>query len=320
MRELLVIWPIISVNELRNNVALTERMMTTYLDKTASLTAAARRIICDKSTEAPHTGRYNDVVSMGSYLCRRCGLALFRADSQFSASCGWPSFDVEIAEAVRPRPDSDGRRMEILCARCDGHLGHVFHGEQYTAKNCRHCVNSASIDFVQDNIVKDSEEAVLAGGCFWGVEYFLNRIPGVLKVEVGYTGGTIADPTYEEVCTGKSGHYEAVRVVFDSAQTNYSSVVKRFFEIHDPTQRAGQGPDLGQQYQSAVFYYNKTQYEQAEVLMNALRAKGYDVATRLLAAQPFWPAEDYHQHYYAKHDKLPYCHQPVARFDRDVHQ
>lgn len=288
--------------------------MTAFLDKTASLTPAARRIICDKSTEAPHTGIYNDVAFMGSYLCRRCGLALFRADSQFSASCGWPSFDEDIAKAVKQLPDPDGRRMEILCTRCDAHLGHVFIGEQYTAKNCRHCVNSASIDFVRDNTVKDSEEALLAGGCFWGVEYFLNRLPGVLKVEVGYMGGALADPTYEEVCSGKSGHYEVARVVFDVAKTDYSTVLKRFFEIHDPTQRTGQGPDLGQQYQSAVFYYNKKQYEQTDALINILRAKGYDVATRLIEAQPFWPAEEYHQQYYAKHDKLPYCHQPVERF------
>lgn len=289
--------------------------MANFLDKAASLTPVARHIIFDKSTEAPHCGIYNEVVSSGSYLCRRCGLALFRADNQFSASCGWPSFDENITEAVKKIPDDDGRRMEILCARCDGHLGHVFLGEQYTIKNCRHCVNSASIDFVHDSTVLDSEEAIIAGGCFWGVEHFLNQIPGVLKVEVGYSGGIIADPSYEDVCSGKSGHYEVARVVYDVAKTNYSAILKRFFEIHDPTQRTGQGPDLGQQYQSAVFYYNKPQYEQAEALIMKLREKGYDVATRLVAAQPFWPAEDYHQQYYAKHNKLPYCHQPVARFE-----
>ena len=162
--------------------------MGEYLDKTASLTPAARHIICDKSTESPHTGVYNEVASMGSYLCRRCGLALFRAHSQFSAGCGWPSFDKDIAHAVKQVPDNDGRRMEILCSRCDGHLGHVFIGEHYTAKNSRYCVNSAAIDFVNSGTVMDSEEAILAGGCFWGVDYHLNHIPGVLKIEVGYSG------------------------------------------------------------------------------------------------------------------------------------
>lgn len=285
------------------------------IDKTASLTPIAQRIICDKATEAPHSGHYNDVLSHGSYLCRRCGLALFRAHSQFSASCGWPSFDADIAGAVKEVPDFDGRRTEILCARCDGHLGHVFIGEHYTANNRRYCVNSESIDFVMDSKVLDTQEAILAGGCFWGVDYYLKRIPGVLKVEVGYCGGNVANPRYEDVCRGNSGHFEAVRVIFDSAKTDYAAVLKRFFEIHDPTQRTGQGPDLGQQYQSAVFYYNQEQYDQAERLLQLLKNKGYDTATQLLEVQTFWPAEGYHQDYYARHDKLPYCHQPVARFD-----
>ena len=285
-----------------------------FLDKTASLTPAARHIICDKGTEAPHSGNYNDVAVMGSYLCRRCGLALFRAHSQFSASCGWPSFDEDIAQAVKQSPDRDGQRLEILCTRCDAHLGHVFTGEYLTEKNCRHCVNAASIDFVNDNAVIDTEEALVAGGCFWGVDHYLRLIPGVLKVEVGYSGGTTTNPTYDQICSGSSGHYEVTRVVFDVAKTDYSTVLKRFFEIHDPTQHTGQGADIGQQYQSAVFYYNQAQYEQAEALIQRLRTNGYDVATQLLPAHPFWPAEDYHQNYYAKHDKLPYCHQPVARF------
>jgi len=289
-------------------------MMIDFLDKTAGLTPAAQRIICDKSTEAPHSGVYNDVVTMGSYLCRRCGLALFRAHSQFSASCGWPSFDENIAHAVKQVPERDGRRMEILCSRCDGHLGHVFMGEHFTANNCRHCVNSLAIDFVDDSTVVDSGEAVVAGGCFWGVDYYLRKIPGVLNVEVGYSGGNTTSPTYDEVCRGDTGHYEVARVIFDVAKTDYTTILKRFFEIHDPTQGSGQGPDLGPQYQSAVFYYNQAQYEQLESLINQLRDNGYDVTTRLLAAQPFWPAEAYHQNYYGKFDKMPYCHQPVARF------
>ncbi|ETO92210.1 bifunctional methionine sulfoxide reductase B/A protein [Legionella oakridgensis] len=286
-----------------------------YLDKTGSLIPAARRIICDKATECPHTGAYNTVRSSGSYLCRRCGLALFRADSQFSSGYGWPSFDAEISQAVKEIPDSDGKRIEILCNRCHGHLGHVFTGEYLTAKNRRYCVNSASIDFVTDATVLDSEEAILAGGCFWGVDFFLRQTPGVLKVEVGYSGGMVPEPTYDQVCQGNTGHYEVVRVLFDSSMTNYSKILRRFFEIHDPTQRTGQGPDLGQQYQSAIFYYNQKQREQAEDLILQLRRKGYDVATRLLAVQPFWPAEEYHQDYYGKHGKVPYCHRPVSRFD-----
>ncbi|CEG59010.1 bifunctional methionine sulfoxide reductase B/A protein [Legionella fallonii] len=288
--------------------------MNEYLDKTASLTPAIRRVVCGKATEYPNTGAYNTVMTQGTYLCRRCGLALFRGGSQFHSGCGWPSFDDDIVHAVKQEPDPDGRRMEILCARCDAHLGHVFTGEGFTHKNLRHCVNSASLDFVADNQVLDTEEAIVAGGCFWGVEHFLHQIPGVLRVESGYTGGHTLDPSYEQVCRGSTGHYEAVRVIYDRAKTDYYHILKRFFEIHDPTQRTGQGPDLGQQYQSAVFYFNQEQKSEAESLIQQLRQRGYQVATRLIEAQPWWPAEEYHQNYYMKHRKAPYCHRPMSRF------
>lgn len=289
--------------------------MTPFLDKTAALTPMARRVICDKATEHPHTGAYNTIALQGSYLCRRCGLALFRANSQFSASCGWPSFDNEIAQAIKQSPDEDRMRTEITCSRCDGHLGHIFVGEYMTEKNKRYCVNSTAIDFVEDNSVLDSEEALLAGGCFWGVDYYLRSIPGVLNVEVGYIGGTTTNPTYNDVCNGSTGHYEAARVLYDITKTNYRSILKRFFEIHDPTQRNGQGPDEGPQYQSAVFYYNQHQLMQLESLINELKRNSYNVATHIIPAKPFWPAENYHQNYYAKSKKTPYCHQPVLRFE-----
>lgn len=284
------------------------------LNKQASLTPFATRIICNKATERPHSGLYCDLATQGTYLCRRCGLALFRATAQFSSSCGWPSFDDELAHAVTTYPDPDGQRTEICCARCDGHLGHLFLGEQLTLKNRRYCVNSAAIDFVADNHVTDTEEAIVAGGCFWGVDYYLRRIPGVLQVEVGYCGGHVDNPTYEAVCQGNTGHYESTRVLFNIEKTNYRTILKRFFEIHDPTQANGQGPDLGTQYQSAVFYYNDTQRDIAQCLMDELREGGYDVTTRLLQAEPFWTADDDHQDYYEKHGKQPYCHQPVPRF------
>lgn len=288
--------------------------MNEYLDKTASLTPEVKRVVCQKATEYPHTGAYNTVMTQGTYLCRRCGLALFRGNSQFSSGCGWPSFDGEIEHAVKRKPDVDGVRTEILCDRCDAHLGHVFTGEFFTHNNLRHCVNSASLDFVVDDHVLDTEEAIVAGGCFWGVEYYLRQIPGVLKVESGYIGGTIANPGYDQVCQGNTGHYEAVRVVYDRSKTDYYHVLKRFFEIHDPTQKTGQGPDLGHQYRSAVFYYNQEQLQEAESLIQSLRKLGFQVVTQLLEVTPFWPAEDYHQEYYIKHRKTPYCHRPENRF------
>ena len=288
--------------------------MNAFLDKTASLTPSSRRVICDSATERPHSGGYNTPTTQGTYLCRRCGVALFRADSQFASSCGWPSFDDEIIHAVKQLRDPDGQRIEIRCHRCDSHLGHIFTGEYITEKNRRYCVNSVAIDFVENSLVIDTEEAILAGGCFWGVDYYLKQIPGVLKVEVGYCGGIIVNPTYDDVCRGDSGHYEAVRVVFDTAKTTYETVLRRFFEIHDPTQTNGQGPDVGHQYQSAVFYYNQEQRTKAEQLIAELEQKNYAVTTQMIAVQPFWAAEAYHQDYYVKSGKLPYCHQPVARF------
>lgn len=285
-----------------------------FLDKTASLTPLAKRIICEQATEYPHTGIYNRVPGEGTYLCRRCGIALFTGDSQFVSHCGWPSFDVALTN-VQTIPDSDGMRTEIRCNRCSAHLGHVFTGENLTAKNTRYCVNAASIDLVNDTSVKDTEEAIIAGGCFWGVDYYLRLLPGVLQVEVGYSGGNTENPTYQEVCNGQTGHYEAVRVIYDINKTNYHNVIKRFFEIHDPTQSGGQGPDIGIQYQSAVFYYDEDQKQITINLIQQLKNKGYKVVTKLLTVQTFWPAEEYHQAYYHKHAKMPYCHKPVTRFD-----
>ena len=288
--------------------------MSYFVDKISSIMPGAQAIICDKGTEPPNTGAYHSVELNGSYLCRRCGLTLFRAGSQFNSNCGWPAFDQSISSVVTEIPDSDGIRMEIQCHRCGGHLGHVFTGEFFTSKNKRYCVNSLSMDFVADEAVIDTEEAILAGGCFWGVDYHMRRIHGVLNVEVGYTGGRQDAPTYYEVCHGNTGHYEAVRVIYDVAKTDYRTVLKRFFEIHDPTQQGGQGPDIGGQYQSRVFCYDRKQQDITEELILELIDNGYQIATKIMPVLPFWPAEETHQNYYSKHNQLPYCHQPVQRF------
>ena len=284
------------------------------MDKTASLTPPVRAIIADKDTEEPFSGEYCAPQETGTYLCRRCGLALFRAHDQFHSGCGWPSFDLEIAGQIKRLPDSDGRRTEILCARCDAHMGHVFTGEQYTARNLRHCVNSLSLDFTANETTLDTEEIILAAGCFWGVEHYLQRLSGVLKTEVGYTGGSLNNPSYEAVCRKDSGHFEALRVLFDPKKRNLTDVLKYFFEIHDPSQTDGQGPDLGPQYRSAIFYYTPAQKIAAEKVMTLLTDQGMALATTLHPVTTFWPAEINHQDYYHKHNKTPYCHQWTKRF------
>ena len=158
------------------------------MDKLKTLTPEIVTVVRDQGTEYPHTGKYNVFEGEGTYLCRQCGLALFRSTDKFISSCGWPSFDDELPNAIKRLTDADGRRTEIRCQRCDAHLGHVFMGEGFTEKNQRHCVNSLAIDFVQDGDVIDTEEAIYAGGCFWGVQYLLEQEPGVLFTEVGYTG------------------------------------------------------------------------------------------------------------------------------------
>jgi peptide methionine sulfoxide reductase msrA/msrB len=282
--------------------------------KTKSLPPNALYVVLNKGTEPPFTGPYTDWDGAGSYLCRQCGLTLFRSQAKFHSGCGWPSFDEEIPKAVTQKPDADGRRTEILCARCKAHLGHVFQGEKFTTKDIRHCVNSLSLDFVPDLMVKDTEEAIFAAGCFWGVEYYFKKLPGVLKAEVGYTGGHQTEPTYDEVCQGKTGHVEALRVIYDPTTVTYEQLTRYFFEIHNPTQKNGQGPDLGGQYLSMIFYYDEQQKKTAEGLIQELEKKGYAIATQLAAVTTFWRAEDYHQAYYDKMGKEPYCHRYEKRF------
>lgn len=284
------------------------------MDKSITLTPDVAHIVSDQGTEHPNTGKYNTFDGKGTYVCRRCGLALFRSTNKFLSSCGWPSFDDELSYAIKRLPDQDGRRTEIRCERCDAHLGHVFMGEAYTEKNQRHCVNSLAIDFVKDTEVNDTEEAIYAGGCFWGVQYLLEEEPGVLFTEVGYIGGEVAAPTYEQVCTKETGYLEAIRVIYNPDVIDYETLTKVFLEIHDPTQADGQGPDFGPQYLSVVFYYDDKQKEVSKKLLKTLEDKGLNIATQLIPATVFWPAEEYHQAYYQKTGKEPYCHVRTKRF------
>jgi peptide methionine sulfoxide reductase msrA/msrB len=253
----------------------------------------------------PFSGKYNDFFEKGVYTCKRCGAELFRSESKFKSECGWPSFDDEIKGAVKWQKDADGVRTEALCARCGAHLGHIFSGEGFTPKNVRYCVNSISMNFIPEQHI---EKAIFAGGCFWGVEYYFEHAPGVISTAVGYTGGNVDNPAYEQVCTHKTGHAEAVEIEYDVAKTSYEELAKLFFEIHDFTQLNRQGPDVGTQYRSEIFYLNEKQKETATRLVEELKKKGYDVKTQIVPAGKFWPAEEYHQDYYEKAGGSPYCH------------
>ena len=280
------------------------------------LTAEEKQVILNKGTERAFTGEYDKFYEEGTYVCKRCGAELYKSTDKFDSGCGWPSFDDEIEGAVRRTLDADGVRTEITCVNCDAHLGHVFLGEGFTDKDTRHCVNSISLLFVPATPDKDAETETgyFAGGCFWGVEYYLEQLPGVLNVESGYMGGIKPNPTYQEVSSKKTGYAEVVKVVYNPLETNYETVAKMFFEIHDPTQVNRQGPDIGEQYRSEIFYANMEQKRTAEKLIKILENKGYDVATKITPAEIFWEAEDYHQDYYANKGGEPYCHAYTERF------
>jgi peptide methionine sulfoxide reductase msrA/msrB len=156
--------------------------------------------------------------------------------------------------------------------------------------------------------VNTIDTAIFAGGCFWGMQYYFENQKGVKSTEVGYIGGHIENPTYEDVCSHKSGHIEALQVVFDSTMVSFEALAKLFFEIHDPGQVNRQGPDIGEQYKSAVFYRTQEQKQISEKLISELKSLNYSVATELIKATTFWKAENYHQHYYSKKSGSPYCH------------
>ncbi|MFB0552649.1 MAG: bifunctional methionine sulfoxide reductase B/A protein [Phycisphaerae bacterium] len=297
--------------------ALQQRTVEIFLDEIGfykeqkmykKLTPEQERIIIHKGTERPFSGKYNNHFEEGIYTCMRCGAELFASSSKFKSGCGWPSFDEQIEGAVKWQRDADGVRTEILCNQCGGHLGHVFLGEKLTPKDTRYCVNSLSMDFILAEKQQQTARAIFASGCFWGTEYYFQRAPGVISTTVGYTGGHIDNPTYKQVCTDKTGHAEAVEVVYDPAIISYEQLAKLFFETHDFTQLNRQGPDIGTQYRSAIFYLDDEQKRLATQLIQTLNQKGYNVKTQIAPADKFWPAEEYHQDYYDKTKKLPYCH------------
>jgi len=297
--------------------ALQQRTVEIFLDEIGfykeqkmykKLNPEQERIIIHKGTERPFSGKYNNHYETGIYTCMRCGAELFESSSKFKSGCGWPSFDEQIEGAVKWQRDADGVRTEIICNQCGGHLGHVFLGEKLTPKNTRYCVNSLSMDFIQAEKQQQTARAIFASGCFWGTEYYFQRAPGVISTTVGYTGGHVDNPTYKQVCTDTTGHAEAVEVLYDPAIISYEQLAKLFFETHDFTQFNRQGPDIGTQYRSAIFYLDNEQKRLATQLIQTLNQKDYNVKTQIAPADKFWPAEEYHQDYYDKTKKLPYCH------------
>ncbi len=271
-------------------------------DYFSHLSPEEKNVLKDKGTEAPFSGEYNEHFEAGIFICRACENPLYESNTKFNAGCGWPSFDDEIDGAITRYEDLSGvlERTEICCKKCDGHLGHVFSGEQITEKDTRHCVNSLSIRF---KAYSKLQRATFGAGCFWTVEKLFKATEGVYLTRVGYMGGDTNMPTYEEVCSGATNHAEVVDLYFNPEKVSYITLLNLFWKNHNPTTLNRQGFDNGTQYRSIVFCHSKKQQKEVEQSIKEQQENWKDeIVTQVIYSSIFYRAEEYHQNYLNKNN------------------
>lgn len=279
------------------------------MTKRAKLTDSEQQVLLHQGTERPYSGRFHSHKAQGQYLCRQCGNPLYDASSKFDSGCGWPAFDEAYGDAVSTREDADGRRTEIICANCEGHLGHRFEGEGFTPTNMRDCVNSLSLAFEPKASEHTEETLIVGGGCFWCIEAIFQQIIGIKSVVSGYAGGQLDKPSYRQVCGGDTGHAEVVKLTFDPNVIDLQSVLELFFAAHDPTTLNRQGADVGPQYRSFI-QCSESQYPIIDDYIQRFQRSGQidgTIVTEVVVGERFFPAEQEHQDYYRQHQQQGYC-------------